>query len=49
MIDVDDPNIEVKLVRGDAVIVDRTTGREFVLKAGDGEVTFHDPHSGAQR
>jgi hypothetical protein len=45
VIEVDDPNIEVKVVRGDAVLVDKTKNREFVLKAGDGEVIFFDPVS----
>ena len=45
VVEVDDPNIEVKIVRGDAVLVDKTKNREFVLKAGDGEVIFFDPTS----
>ena len=47
IIETDDPNIEVRVVRGDAVVADKDKGREWVLKAGAGEVTFLDPDSGA--
>src|SRR5205085_2439014 len=47
VIDVDDPAIEVVVYQGAARLVDRTTDRTFELKAGDGEVEFYDPATGA--
>ena len=48
VIEVDDPNIEVKVVRGETLVADVSTGRNWVLKAGDGKVTFYDPVTGAE-
>lgn len=38
VIEVDDQDIEVRVVRNGAVVTDRTTRREFTLRAGAGEV-----------
>lgn len=48
VVEVDDPDIEVVVRRGDAVIIDKTAKREFVIQAGKGEVEFYDPATGAK-
>jgi serine/threonine protein kinase len=45
VIEVDNPNIEVMVVRGDSVLVDKTNKRSFVIKSGEGEVIFFYPES----
>jgi formylglycine-generating enzyme required for sulfatase activity len=47
VVEVDDPRIEVLVKGADAEVHDRSKGRTFVLKAGDGEIEFFDPDTGA--
>jgi hypothetical protein len=48
VIELDDPDIEVKVIQGGAEVTDKTKNRTFVLKAAGGEVEFYDPGSGAK-
>ncbi|OWK45689.1 protein kinase domain-containing protein [Fimbriiglobus ruber] len=48
VIEVDDPTIEVQVKQGEAVLVDKSRDREFVLKGGSGEVEFFDPETGVR-
>jgi serine/threonine protein kinase len=43
---VDDPAVEVAVKQNGVVVLDRTTQREFVLTAGDGEVEVYEKASG---
>ncbi len=43
VVEVDDENIEVTVKKDGVVITDKSKKREYVLKAGKGEVVFHDP------
>jgi serine/threonine protein kinase len=47
VIEVDDPRIEVVVKGADAEIHDRSRDRKYVVRAGDGQVEFFDPDTGA--
>ncbi len=38
VVEIDDPDVELTVRQGDVTLADRSTKREFVLAAGDGEV-----------
>jgi len=46
IVQVDDPAVEVAVKQNGVVVLDRTTRREFVLTAGDGEVEVYEKESG---
>ena len=48
VIEVDHPDIEVTVKDAAARVFDKGTGRVFVLTAGEGEVEFYDPQTGAK-
>jgi outer membrane protein assembly factor BamB len=46
VVQVDDPSVEVSVKQNGVVVQDRTTQREFVLKAGEGELEVYEQASG---
>jgi tRNA A-37 threonylcarbamoyl transferase component Bud32 len=43
---VDDPNVEIAIKQGGVIVHDRTTERDFVLTAGEGEIEVYEKASG---
>lgn len=46
VVEVDNPDVEVKVVQGGVAVTDKTTNRRFELTAGGGEVEVYEPASG---
>src|SRR5262249_52993382 len=42
VMEIDDPDVEVTVRQADVTLADRSTKREFVLSAGDGEVEVYE-------
>ena len=40
-VDIDDPDIEIRVTRGELILQDKTDQREFVLTAGEGEIEVY--------
>jgi len=48
IVEIDDPEVEVVIRQGGVTVVDKSKKREFLLKAGDGEVLIFDRETGLE-